>query len=140
MMERSRVLQEALVRGFRPHVIRTVESRGWTVDPQLAASIEQGEAWLAEELEALLSQPFEQQRRGPLEVFQEAMRFPTEALAAQGIEPVERDPAAAAAIPGDRYDLAPASSAMLGEQVWQAHLAWGAAKATAMTQGGDGVG
>ena len=74
MMERSRVLQEALVRVFRSHVMRTVESRGWIADPALVASIERGEAWLTSELDALLSQPFEAQRRGPLEVFQEATK------------------------------------------------------------------
>lgn len=138
MMGPGRVLSEALMRAYRPHVLRIVEARGWRVDPQLAEAIDRGEAWLSGTLDDLLSQPFRKQRRGPLEVFQEAMRFPTEALSAAGVEPVDRDPAAEAAIPGDVYDLAPASSAMLGEQVWQAHLAWGAAKAAAITQAGDG--
>ena len=137
MMDRSRVLIEALVRAYRPHVLRLAEGRGWVVDPAFAAAIDRGEAWLSDMLDRLLSQPFDQQRRGPLEVFQEAMRFPTEALAEAGVDQVSRDPAAAAAIPGDIYDLAPASSAMLGEQVWQAHLAWGAEKAAALAQLGD---
>jgi hypothetical protein len=36
------------------------------------------------------------------------------------------------ALPGDVYDLAPASSRDLGEEVWEAHLRWGAAKAAAL--------
>lgn len=137
MMDPGRVLSEALVRAYRPHVLRTAESRGWTVDPEMAEAIDRGEAWLSETLGDLLSQPYREQRRGPLEVFQEAMLYPTEALSSAGVEPVDRDPTAEAAIPGDVYDLAPASSALLGEQVWQAHLAWGAAKAAAITQASD---
>lgn len=137
MMDPGRVLSEALVRAYRPHVLRILETRGWTVGPGMAEAIDTGEAWLSETLGDLLSRPYREQRRGPLEVFQEAMRYPTEALSSAGVEPVDRDPAAEAAIPGDVYDLAPASSAMLGEQVWQAHLAWGAAKAAAITQASD---
>lgn len=137
MMDRSQVLTEALVRAYRPHLLRIAEGRGWVVDPALVEAIGDGETWLADTLDELLSQPFARQRRGPLEIFQSAMRFPTEALARAGVDQVERDPAAVAAIPGDVYDLAPASSVILGEQVWQAHLAWGAEKAAAMTQTGD---
>jgi hypothetical protein len=72
-------------------------------------------------------------RRSPLEIFQEAMRFPTEALDALGALGAGRDPVAEAALPGDRYDLAPASSQALGEAAWRAHLAWGAAKARSHT-------
>jgi hypothetical protein len=107
------------------------------VDPTLVEeSIEQGAAWLESELTDLLARPFGEQRRGPLEVFQEAMRFPTEALADRGVTRVERDEMIVRILPGDHYDLAPASSSALGEEVWTAHLAWGAAKAKAMTEGG----
>ena len=95
------------------------------IEPDIAA----GAAWLDSELTALLGLPFDRQARSPLEVFQEAMRFPTEALAAAGLPEVERDPVARAALPGDRYGLAPASSQDLGEEAWQAHIVWGAAKA-----------
>jgi hypothetical protein len=84
------------------------------------------------ELGSLLALPYAQQSRGPLEVFQEAIRFPTHAMQAAGIEPVVRDEVAINALPGDIYDLAPTSSRDLGEQVWEAHLRWGAAKAEAL--------
>ena len=45
---------------------------------------------------------------------------------------VPRDPGSVAALPGDVYSLAPASSRQLGEEVWTAHLTWGATKARAM--------
>jgi hypothetical protein len=93
------------------------------------AVLAEGEAWLRANLADLLTRPFERQRRGPLEVFQEAMRIPTEALTAAGTPVVPRDPGSVAALPGDAYDLAPASSRRLGDDVWEAHLAWGATKA-----------
>ena len=40
-----------------------------------------------------------------------------------------RDPVSVAALPGDIYGIAPASSAALGESAFEAHLAWGIAKA-----------
>ncbi|MGD2061061.1 MAG: hypothetical protein PVF87_09370, partial [Acidimicrobiia bacterium] len=106
----------------------------WEVTPAVAEGIDEGEEWLTDQLDRLLAEPFGRQHRGPLELFQEAMRFPTAALVDLGFDRVERDPVAEQAIPGDAFDLAPASSAALGETVWHAHLAWGAAKAAAMRQ------
>jgi hypothetical protein len=123
-----------LADAYRPHLQRLLAERGLDATPGMEEAIERGEAWLRAELSDLLARPFEDQTRGPLEVFQEAMRFPTEVLAAQGVPPVERDQVTSHALPGDVYDLAPASSRDLGEDVWRAHLAWGAAKAAALQQ------
>ena len=98
----------------------------------LDEAIGRGRSWLTERLSELSATSFAGQRRGPLELFQEAMRFPTEALAAAGIPASERDAVTANALPGDLYDLAPATSRDLGEEAWAAHLAWGAAKARAL--------
>lgn len=87
------------------------------------------------ELTALLARPFSQQPRGPLEVVQEAMRFPTSSLQQAGVPPADRDEVAVNALPGDVYDLAPASSRDLGEEAWVAHLRWGARKAQALRHG-----
>jgi hypothetical protein len=127
-------LRVVLVDAFPPYLEHRLRELG--VDPGLVGeSVERGAAWLESELTDLLAQPFHEQRRGPLEVFQEAMRFPTEALADRGVPPAERDGTTVRILPGDHYDLAPASSSVLGERVWTAHLAWGAAKAKAMTDG-----
>lgn len=125
-------LAAALVDAYRPYVMRLVEEREWGSVEGLVTRLEEGERWLRAELEALLALPFAEQTRGPLEVFQEAMRFPTEVLAANGVPLVARDEVAEHALPGDVYDLAPASSRDLGEQVWVAHLTWGARKAAAL--------
>jgi hypothetical protein len=125
-------LIERLVAAYRPHIRERLEGLGIEAPPGLARALREGEAWLRQALTELLARPFADQARGPLEVFQEAMRFPTRALEEVGVPPARRDPAAREALPGDLYDLAPASSSSLGEEVWRAHLAWGAEKARAV--------
>ena len=134
MTPESETLRNALCDVYRPWVVHVMEARGWSVSDAMADALLDGEAWLREELGALLAQPFTLQRRGPLELFQEAMRFPTEVLVEEGRDPVERAAAVVNALPGDIFDLAPASSAQLGDDVWQAHLRWGAAKAAAIVK------
>ena len=126
----SEALRSALVAAYHPYLQRALAERGLSV-PGLDPALDEGRAWLDQSLAALLSKPFREQSRGPLEVFQEAIRFPTEALYAVGAEAPTRDETARVALPGDLYDLAPSSSQALGEEVWEAHLAWGAAKARA---------
>lgn len=130
MPEISRRLLDALVEAYPRYVS---ERLGEQRPAGMEVALQRGRIWLETALGELLSQPFTEQRRGPLEVFQGAMRFPTEHLAAAGVEPASRDPVAESALPGDVYDLAPASSRDLGEEVWQVHLAWGATKASVIT-------
>ncbi len=130
--EPSAELRDRLLAAYRPQVSRRLAAVGLAAPPGLEEALAAGEAWLRETLDALLEAPFIEQRRGPLEVFQEAMRFPTAALEAAGVPPLARDDVAQAALPGDHYQLAPASSRELGEETWRAHIAWGAAKAKAV--------
>jgi hypothetical protein len=104
------------------------------VEAELGPALAEGHTWLTATLNALVRLPYRAQPRGPLEVFQEAMQPPTEALARLGVAGRERDPVAVAALPGDIYDLAPASSRELGDEVWETHMRWGAAKAAAMAR------
>lgn len=135
--ETASVLRACLVAVYRPYVARAVGSLGAEIDVE---TMQRGERWLDAELTSLLVLPFAEQRRSPLEVFQESLKFVNDDLAGQGIAPPKRDSATARALPGDLYDLAPASSQALGGGVWEAHLAWGAAKAAdaiARSQTGD---
>jgi len=131
MNPQGETLRAALVSAYRPYMTTVLETYGTGVAETMAEAVDEGGAWLDEALGTLLSLSFRDQARGPLEVFQEAIRFPTEALLAAGVQQPRRDGAAASALPGDLYDLAPVSSQDLGEEVWRAHIAWGAAKARA---------
>lgn len=126
-------LVSALVEAYAPYVRDRVARLGQEAPPDLDDAIEQGRRWLETALPDLLGRSFASQDRGPLELFQEALRFPTAELEHAGHQPVPRDELVANALPGDLFDLAPASSNDLGEAAWKAHLAWGAAKAAAMT-------
>ena len=127
----ARRTRQEFAAAYRPYVVARLAELGIETPASLDAALSKGERWLADELAAFIETPFLDQRRSPLEIFQEAMKFPTQALAEGGIEPSRRDAGAIAALPGDEYDLAPASSRALGEAAWQAHLAWGAHKAKA---------
>ncbi|MDE0168851.1 MAG: hypothetical protein OXS29_04960 [bacterium] len=126
-------LVDVLVDAYAAYVRAAVGQRIGREPAGLDEALGEGRRWLQDALECLLGRPYPLQDRGPLELFQEAMRFPTAVLQAEGYPPVPRDDLTRSALPGDLYDLAPASSRDLGEEVWRAHLAWGATKAAAMT-------
>jgi hypothetical protein len=129
-------LRDALVAALAPFLEQRLAERGW---PPLPDATRAGAEWLAGSLDELLALPYLSQQRTPFELFQEALAPANGALAAAQVPPPKRDAAAEAALPGDRYDLAPASSAALGETAWKAHLVWGAAKARAVTRPAVGV-
>jgi hypothetical protein len=86
-------------------------------------------AELKEELTEVLVVPPRRQDRSPLEVIRHFLDRVGAALAGQGVAAAERDEAAVAMHPSDRYALYPASSRDLGERAWRAHLEWGFEKA-----------
>jgi hypothetical protein len=125
-------LRREFVGAFAPYVVSRLRDHGIEPPPGFDSAVATAVLWLDDALADLLGRPAHEQRRSPLEVFQEALRFPTRALEDAGVAQIERDPVAEAALPGDRYDLAPASSRDLGEAAWETHIRWGAAKAEAM--------
>lgn len=129
MEESAALLHQAFVGAFGAYLNEVTGEMG----VELPADVVRGAVdWLSDELEQLLELPFAEQRRSPLELVQQATEGPNAHLAQQGIRAPLRDPVAVAAVPGDTYGLAPASSAALGEAAFHAHLAWGAEKARAM--------
>jgi hypothetical protein len=121
-------VHEAMLKAYPGHIGRRVAALG--VDPaDVAAAVEVGRRWLEVAYREQRGLPPGVQRRSPLELLQAACAFPTERLEDLGLEPVERDEVAAAALPGDRYGLAPVSSQELGDDVWKVHVAWGVARA-----------
>ena len=124
-------LHAAFVGSYPEYVRGRVASMGVSID-ELEAAIERGCKWLDNELAALLALEPASQRRSPLELFRMALAFPTQVLEEAGTPAPIRDPAAVAAMPGDTFDMAPASSQALGDAAWKAHMAWGIAKASSV--------
>lgn len=125
-------LTEAFTSAYPVYVGARLAELGLPEPAGLADAVDAGAAHLRNALDELMAIPPALQRRTPLELFQEALEFPTRVLAAAGVTEADRDPVAEAALPGDRYDLAPASSRVLGDAAWRAHVAWGIAKAEAV--------
>ncbi|MGD2051039.1 MAG: hypothetical protein PVI35_01070 [Acidimicrobiia bacterium] len=125
-------VRRLLVARFDSYVREQLAARGVTVSAEIGSAIERGAKWLDGRLGELFSAAAGEQRSAPLALFQAALAFPTDALEREGVPAPARDDAEAAALPGDTYRLAPASSQDLGDEVWQAHAAWGVAKAKAL--------
>lgn len=129
MVPEAQRLHAALVSAFPAYTTRRFADRGYPLDRSTVEAIEAATAQLDLDLAAELERPFVEQRRTPLEVFEAALNTLTPTLLARGVEETPD------ARKGDPYALAPGSSAALGEAVQTAHVAWGAAKATALTRG-----
>ena len=125
-------LRRALVAAFPEYVHRIIAERGLSADASVEAAVQEGRDWLADALDDLLNRPAAEQDRSPLQVFRDALGFPTAALAASGAVPTDRDPVDADLLPADLYGFAPAGSQDLGEEPWRAHVEWGIAKAEAV--------
>ena len=80
-------------------------------------------------LRALLATDVDAQRTNPLAILRQAVRYPTEVLAAAGVPAVPRDAQAERLFPDDAYDLGPAAFGDLHPSVHEPGLVWGAAKA-----------
>ena len=132
LSEVAQQLFDQFVSVYRQVIEERLAAMACPASEEVEAAIDEGETWLRVELDELLATTFAQQTRSPLEVFQEAARFPTAALIAEGAQPVRRDHVSESALPGDLFGLAPASSQDMTSDAWRAHLAWGAAKAQAM--------
>lgn len=121
-------MADAFVAAYRPYVHAVL---GEPAD-RVSDAIADGETWLAAAMADWSSLPAGEQRSSPLEMFREALAFPTAAALEAGTQPVGRDGVAAAALPGDHLDVAPMTSRDLGEEAWKAHVAWGIARAEAV--------
>ncbi len=80
-------------------------------------------------LRTFLDQDIDQQRTTPLAILRQAVPLVTNILQQAGVPHVNRDRDAARLHPDDGYDLTPASYGDFGDDVQQASLLWGAAKA-----------
>ncbi len=114
-------------------VADTCARTGVVVDDQLRDATDDAarrcRAEVVERLRVLLARDVDDQRGTPLQVLRDAVRFPTEVLAAAGVPAVERDEFDRRAFPDDRYGLTPAGFADVDPALAEPGLTWGAAKA-----------
>lgn len=132
MDEYTHTLRVALVDAYPSYVASILVSRRIEVTEVVADSIVEGAHVLDALMTTLEITPPPLQRHSPLELFREALRPVTRALSTVGAPEVARDPEQSALLPWDRFALSPASTAAIGPQVHEAHLAWGVAKAAAL--------
>ena len=131
------VLADGIDRAIGPWVVRSVVGIAEAWEPGLGATLAEpasdagrrARSEVGPAVRALLAPDVDEQRTGPLAVLRDAVRFPTEVLAAAGVPPVVRDEFAEQAFPADAYGLAVASFADLDPALHEAGLVWGAAKA-----------
>jgi hypothetical protein len=86
---------------------------------------------LAGPLRALVAADVDDQWTTPLALVRPVVAFATDVLEQAGVPPVVRDEFEERRFPEDLYGLTPASLAVLGEEVGDLAIAWGAAKAAA---------
>jgi hypothetical protein len=142
--EQARALAEAIeaaLPGWIERCLRRFDGAG-RPPVDAAAVVAAAVADVVPRLRALLATDVDEQTTTPLALLREAVRYPTGALRAAGVPPVERDDFARARFPDDDYDLTPASWADVDPALAEPGIAWGAAKAWThrARHGGAGTG
>ncbi len=118
-------LRTALVDAFPGYLARRLRELGGDAPQDV---IDRCTADLSESLVRLEVSPHNL-GESPLELVRIATEPVTAALSAAGVEPVERDAEAVELHPDDVFDLYPATSRDLGEDVWRVHMQWGLERA-----------
>ena len=135
MEPHATALADAIVGALPGWVERCVARRLPTLGPERQAAARAAGERAADEVggqvRALLAADIDDQRTTPLALLRSAVRYPTEVLQAAGVPPVDRDPVQARLLPGDPYDLSPASFADIDPALAEPGMVWGAAKARA---------
>ncbi|MEA3510309.1 MAG: hypothetical protein U9R51_02635 [Actinomycetota bacterium] len=128
MVPEAQRLHSTLVSAFPAYVTGVFAERGYPLNRTTALAIEEATAFLDVELAVVLDQEYREQRRSPLELFRAALEMLAATLTDAAVSPAATEPSTAEI---DTYRLAPGSSSALGPEAHEAHLAWGAAKASA---------
>lgn len=129
--DRCRAVAAALNAGYRPYLKRVLAERCLDA-AALEDAVQSGARMLAASLAEWSAVPAPSQRATPMELFREALAPATQAMLALGVAPATRDQPSMRTVPGDVFDLAPASAQDLGDPVWGTMVAWGIARAEAV--------
>lgn len=136
--EHGAALASALEEVLAAWVVRSVRLRLSRDDPAVmeAAAVAGRRAVgdVAPRVRALVEADIDAQATTPLALVRQAVRYPTEVLAAAGVPPVERDDFSRDRFPDDVYDLTPARLGDVDPRLHDLGIVWGAAKAFAHKQ------
>lgn len=119
-------LHTAIIAAFPSYVRERLQCLGVADDDALADVLVAATSLLDTQLAELDGVSL---RESPLEIVRIATEPLTAALRERGIAPVPRDARSAELHPDDVYDLYPATSRDLGEDVWRIHMQWGIERA-----------
>ncbi len=139
MEQAAQALYDAVAARLAPYVTTCVTQRYEEAFGVLAPEVMEratvaGQAASAEvlpELASLLNADIDEQRSTPLSLLRRAVAHADVALGELGVPAIPADRFHAERFPGDHYLLTPASLAVLGEDVGDLAITWGAAKAMA---------
>ncbi len=119
-------LHTAIIAAFPSYVRERLQRLGVAQDGALADALATATSRLDAELTEVDGASL---RESPLEIVRIATEPLTAVLRERGVPPVSRDERSAELHPDDVYDLYPATSRDLGEDVWRIHMQWGIERA-----------
>lgn len=126
-------VEAALPGWVHRRVTEVLQAQGALVEPEVkeraARAGDRAVAEVVPALSELVTTDPDEQTSTPLEVIRQAVVHPTRVLEECGAQPARRDRFHAERFPHDPFDLIPAAFADLGEEVHEAGLRWGVARA-----------
>ena len=129
--EYGRALHSAVERSFEPWLVALLTARSGEAElpDEVQAAVEEATAQASSNIKALVTADVDEAVSGPLEQMRRALtRLPAD-LDAHGFDRPSRDPVDSEMRPDDVHGLGPMSFMDLGNEVHEAGIAWGAAKA-----------
>lgn len=127
----GQALHSAVARAFSPWLTALLESRSGEsqLPEEVLAAIDAAATEAVSNIETLVRSDVDTALSGPLEQIRRAMTELAPVLDAHGFERPPRDPVDSEMRPDDVHGLGPMAFMDLGDEVHEAGIAWGAAKA-----------
>lgn len=128
-VEYGEALRDAVTSALAPWLARQLTARTGRDESEFVDLIDKVALDVRSRLDELIYADVDLALSGPLERIRLGVEAVGGALAEAGVEPPQRDPFDVKIRPNDHYGLGPLTFADLGEEVHNAGIAWGAAKA-----------
>lgn len=130
-LEHGQQLHRAVSGAIRPWLDALIESRvsGSSLTTELAETLDGITTAVDRSIAELINADVEKPLSGPLERIRREVEPLNDVLDRLGVSPPHRDPVDVQMRPGDRHALGPMTFRDLGDDVHEAGITWGAAKA-----------